>query len=78
MWFSGGVAACNMVMTVCWELAHISNGISILQSTSVQRTMSGVYSGFCLNLKQINLKQIGGSLPSVYVPRKKINITPKT
>ena len=43
MWVFGGVAACDMVMTVRWELAHISNDISILQSTSVRRTVSGVF-----------------------------------
>ena len=43
MWFSSGITACNVFMTVRGKLAYLSSGISTWQSTSVQRTISGVF-----------------------------------
>ena len=51
MWFSGGATACNVFMTVRGKLAYLSSGISTWQSTSVQRTISGVFQVFVYILR---------------------------
>ena len=61
MWFSGGTTACDMVMTMRWELAHISNGISILQEhVGAERTASSVFIVFVYSHIR-SIRQIRGS-----------------